>query len=455
MIELVEHKSTVSKTKKVVLFFPKLEEYKPAHWFPISLLSISAPMIEKGFDVVIVDERVDENWQEKLLEECKNALLLGVSSFTGYQLIGAYTASKLVKEKYPDLKIFWGGPHVSSLAKQTLENENIDICIIGYGDLTTTRMLEKIYNGENPDGIDGVLYKDNGIIYGNPEPEVNPDLSYLPQINYNLVDIHKYINPETKAFVYLSSYGCPGICTFCSTKELRKFIKLNPDKVIKDIDNLLTLYDFRKLIMFDATFFVDENNVRQIISYIIEKKQIKEWLCDGRAVDLLKMNDDIFEMLEKSRLQSLVIGLETGSQKIVELMKKGKTHLERYKKIIEKLKDYSFDIHSGVIFGMPEETLDDLRATLKYLEEVKEINPRLQFSTTFFQALPGTEMFDYVQKEMGIKFPTNLIDWVEYGKDNHYVYNQATKTQYLDAAIQNEYLKIYTEFWDKHQDWLV
>lgn len=455
MIESSTKKLSVSKTKKVVLFFPKLEEYKPAHWFPMSLLSISAPMIEKGFEVVIVDERVNENWKENLLIECKDAILFGVSSFTGYQLIGAYAASKLIKKTYPDLKIFWGGPHVSSLARQTLENENVDICVVGYGDLSTIKMLEKIHQGENPDGIKGILYKENGKIYGDGEPEAHPDLSNLPQINYDLIDIHKYINPETKAFVYLSSYGCPGICTFCSTKELRKYIKLSPEKVIKDIQNLLNRYNFKKLVMFDATFFVDEENVRQIVSYIIESNQIKEWVCDGRAVDMLKMSDDTFDLLEKSNLKAVVIGLETGSQRIVNIMKKGATHLERYKKIIERLKDYSFDIYSGVIFGMPGETIEDLKLTLQYLEDMKKINPKLNYSTTFFQALPGTEMFDHVQKEMGIKFPTNLVDWVEYGKGNHYVYNQATKAQYLNDSVRDEYLKIYNEFWNKHKDWLV
>lgn len=445
----------MNRSKKVVLFFPKLEEYKSAHWFPISLLSVSAPMMEKGFEIVIVDQRVDNNWKEKLLTECKDALLLGISSFTGYQLIGAFDASKLIKETYPDLKIFWGGPHVSSLAEQTLENENVDICVIGYGDLSTTKMLEKIYNGERPDGIKGILYKDNGKIYGDPEPEAHPNLSNLPQINYNLIDIHKYIHPETKAFVYLSSYGCPGICTFCSTKELRKYIKLSPEKVIKDIDNLLKMYDFKKLVMFDATFFVDEDNVKKIVSYLIQNKQIKEWHCDGRAVDMLKLSDETFELLEKSNLSAVVIGLETGSQRIVDIMKKGTTHLERYQKIITKLKDYNFHIASGVIFGMPGETIDDLKLTLKYMEEMKAINPKLKYSTTFFQALPGTEMFDYVQKEMGIKFPTSLVEWVDYGQKNHYVYNQATKTQYLDASIQGEYLKIYNDFWAKHKDWLI
>lgn len=440
------------KEKKITLFFPKLEENKPYHWFPMSLLSISAVIKEAGFKAVIIDERVDSDWEEKLITECKTSIILGVSSFTGYQLKGAYYASKLIKKLYPEIKIMWGGPHISSLPFETLEDSNIDIGVIGYGDIVTKDVIDRVYNNQSLKGLNGVIYKNNGELLGNPISECKPDFSKLPQIDYNIIDIKKYINPETQAFTYISSYGCPGICTFCSTKTLRGYMKLNSKKIITDIQSLLSLYPFKKLVMYDATFFVDEPNVKDIVSYI-KKSGIKEWVCDGRAVDIMRLSDNTLELCEKSNLKHIVIGLETGSQKIVEEMKKGKKHLETYKKSVERLKNYKINILSGVIFGMPNETIDDLKQTLTYLEEVKQINPNVKFSTTFFQALPGTELFEYVKNVMNIKFPSTLEEWAKYGETNHYVYNHSVKTQYLDASIRDEYLNIYEEFWSKHEDW--
>jgi len=440
----------MNNKSKVVLFFPKLEPYKPFHWFPISLLAIAAPVIAKEFKVVIIDERIDKRWKARIKKECKGALCLGMTAYTGYQLIGALNASKIIKKKFPDLPIIWGGPHVTNLPLESIKNPLVDIIVLGYGENSFTEIISRLVNKNNLNGIDGIYFKIGSKIFKSPNIFAKINLNEFSRIPYELIDIDKYINPKRRAFIYISSYGCPGICSFCSTQFTRRFINLNFNKVIKDINFVLDKYNFKNLVLFDATFFINENRVIALANFFKKKEKLEGWICDGRALDLLRLKDSTFEILVKSKIKEIVIGLESGSQKIINIMKKGDDHLAIFKKVLKRLSNYKIDVVSGVVFGIPGETLDDLKLTLEYIKKIELINPRFRVSTTFFSPLPGTELYNYINRNFDFKFPKTLEGWAKLGKKNHYVYNQFVDTPYIPANIKGDYFKIYDNFWKKN-----
>lgn len=437
---------------KVVLFFPKLEPDKPYHWFPVSSLALAAPLVAQGFQVAIIDERVEAEWEDRLKQECQGALCLGITAFTGYQLKGAVHAARLAKQAYPDLPVVWGGPHVSSLPLESIRSPLVDVCVKGYGEYTYQEVVDRLNRGDSLTGVRGITHKDRkGRIHEELDRPVKKEFDALPRAPYELIDIHKYINPETKAFIYLSSYGCPGICTFCSTPSFHCYAKINLNKICADIEYLLSRFSYETLVMFDATFFIEEERTVKIADFIREKTGLKKWLCDGRAADLVSIKESTLELLEKSNLKNIVIGLESGSPRIVKIMKKGRDHLAKFKQVLTRLSAYDINIVSGVVFGIPGETPEDLKLTLDFIKEIEALNPRFRVSSTFFMPLPGTELYNYIRQNYDIEFPTTLEGWGELGGKSHYLYNQYVDTPYISPDVKDEYFNIYDEFWKENE----
>ena len=82
---------------KVILFFPVINPGTDYHWFPFSSLVLGTNIKKAGFNAVIIDQRTNRNWKDLLIKESKDAVCVGISSMTGYQIKGGLEASKLIK----------------------------------------------------------------------------------------------------------------------------------------------------------------------------------------------------------------------------------------------------------------------------------------------------------------------------------------------------------------------
>ncbi|MFW9969281.1 MAG: B12-binding domain-containing radical SAM protein [Candidatus Odinarchaeota archaeon] len=384
---------------KILLIFPRLEPNKDYHYMPISALAVASKLINQEKEVIILDQRVEKKFYELLDKYLKDITNVLITAFSGYQVTEAYHISKWIKEYHPFTFITWGGPHTTCLPKQTLESKYVDDVWTGYAE-----------KGEN-------------------------------LIPWHLVNANKYINPDTERFIYISSYGCPGQCTFCATKNRRELVFLPPEKIEKDIENLMNLYLFKECVMFDATLFTKP--MRALFIAEIMKKHKLKWICDSRADEICRTPRSWLDDIIASGLKQITIGLESGSPKVVENMKKGKNHLEYYKKCAEIMSEYDVKMCSGVIFGTPGETQEDIKQTIKYIKEIKKINPNFYISTTFFKPLPDTIMSD-MAKKYGYIEPQSLKEWAKQGEEGHYHYNQWDDVPWIEN--KKEYKEIYDNF---------
>lgn len=388
---------------KILIVYPRLEPHKEHHYVPYSALCVASKLMAEGREVEIIDDRILNNIEDILLECLERSTNIDVyfSVYTGYQVTRAYHLSGIIKAKFPDVKITWGGPHVDIYPQQTLADNNVDYINPGYAE-----------HGEYP----------------------------MP---WNLINIKDYINPETERFIYISTYGCVGICTFCATKKRRKWIEIPIEKVKDDINYLMELYPYKECVFFDATIFTRKQRAFEI-SELMRQHNLK-WIADARADEIIRMPEDILDSIMSSGVTRLTIGLESGSARVVSWMKKGKRHLENYKKCAEIMAKYPVKMCSGVIFGCPGETPDDITQTIEYIKEIKRINPNFYISTTFFMPLPGTEMAD-MAKEYGYKEPQTLKEWAEYGENGHFRYNDWMDNPWIQG--KDEYKRIYDTFID-------
>ena len=213
---------------------------------PLSLLAL-ARMVKDDFDVKIINAVVDSDYKEHILNECKNALCLAVSSMTCYQLRDGMDVCAAVKEKNPELPVIWGGYHPSTEPKQTLQNPYIDIVIRGQGEQTFKDVVERLHNNESLNNISGVSYKDGDSIINNPDRNFS-DLNIFPPIPYDMIDVERHIKGYkfgTRCLDYYISQGCASGCNFCSEPLFcgRHWSGLEPGRVVSELECLAKTYN--------------------------------------------------------------------------------------------------------------------------------------------------------------------------------------------------------------------
>ena len=389
---------------KILLYYPRLEEFKPYHHIPITALAVAAESLAQGHEVTIWDDRVDDS-REKFAELIVESSHVMFTAYTGYQLAEAYRVIKNIKEIWPEKKITLGGPHATALPQQTLASPYVDEVFAGEMD-----------TGDHP----------------------------LP---YHLIDIEKYVNPETERFIAITSYSCVGNCTFCQTAPRRKVKFLTLERVEKDINNLMNTYPFREAWFADATIFTKPERA-VFIADLMRKHKLK-WICDSRADEICRTDPSLLDKIMNSGLTRITIGMETGSPEVVAAMNKGKDHLLMFKKCAEIMSQYNIEMCSGVIFGCPGEGPEDIKQTIEYIKEIAEINPRFRISTTFFKPLPGTVMSD-MARSYGYREPQSLEEWARLGEESHYNYNLWNDVPWIRQIEQ--YRALYEKFRLEYSD---
>jgi radical SAM superfamily enzyme YgiQ (UPF0313 family) len=205
----------------------------------------------------------------------------------------------------------------------------------------------------------------------------------------------------------------------------------------------MSKFDYKECVFFDATLFTVENRLLEL-SDLMKDYDLK-WIANARSQEIYNTSDKILQRVIDNGLIQLTVGLESGSEKIVDIMKKGRDHLYKYEKVAEKLCKFNVKLASGLIFGSPGETILDLNKTIAYVKKIKEINPNFIISSTFFKPLPDTILYDVVQQK-GTILPHTLREWAKVGASSHFRYNEWMDCPWMNETEVKEYRLIYEEF---------
>lgn len=436
---------------KILLIFPKLEKDHQFHHVPLSLLSLAAPLENRGIQYEIFDERVED--YSKLEGKLADVTIAGVSLFTGYQTSRAYEILKHIKSFNKDIITVAGGPHVTSLPEQVMASNLVNYVVVGYGEEVFHKLIEHISSGDIKLGnkIPGLGYIDGSgsIIINKPINVV--DINYWHRLPYHKIDINKYINPATRMVMYVTTYGCPGKCTFCATPVTRNWNMKPINLVASDIRELYDSCNFRLIVFNDATLFSSKKRVLEIVDCLKEYSNI-QWCAFSRADEVIKYSNEELSRIKTmgGELTNLTIGLESGSDRVAEvIMKKSKNHIMKFKECVKKLVEVSIPVTSGLIFGSPGETPEDMKNTIEYISQIRDIYPDFKLSSTFFRPLPGTELYESLEKD-GFKMPGSFEEWAIHGELNHYKYNEWMDIPWMAEKEKEEYRKLYDVFIREH-----
>jgi len=400
-------------TRPILLFFPKTgpDFLEP----PFGLVSLGTALKQAGFDVHIIDARIEDYKQavQDCIKKGTLPLFCGVSSMTGPQIFHAINISKYIKRAFPEVPVVWGGLHVTLTGTQSIQEPFIDYILRGYSDHTIVQLAEAIMRGETElMGIDGIVYKTpQGIRSSANLPNV--DVSLLPEPDWGLVSLPNYVNSlyfqEPTVYMF-TSRGCNHSCTFCYSVSVnrRKWQGRSVEQISSELDSLEKLAPFEVVFFHDDNFSVDRARLTGVVDILKRKK--KKFVLSANCANI---DDELLDLLANSGCVRLDFAIETGSPLILRRYNKG-FKIEQALTALEGAAARKIPVNLSFIVGHPEETRKEIFETLDFIDLVKRRWPDVNIiDIKLLTPYPGTPIFKVCEK-LGLKAPGSLAEWGEY-----------------------------------------
>ena len=401
----------------VILFNPAPRKGFQAHRrveLPLNLLHCATTLVRAGFCVKIIDQFADPHWKRRFGEALlEKPLCFGVSSMTGPQIIRALEACRSVRRLYPDVPIIWGGVHASILPEQTLNHPLVDVVVVGEGETTLPALAQAIADGDPLCNVTGIAYGKNGNYHftGN-RPFV--DLDAQPPLAYDLIDINLY---RRKLFgsdhlSFNSSRGCSHQCSFCYDAVLHRRVwrAMQPGTVADHLERVVRNYGIHGFNFTDDNLFLNLDHAHRVMEELVRRDlKLRIGKLHIRIDAIRRMDGDFLKLLTRAGAERFTIGVESGSQRILDLIHKGLS-LEQVTEASRKLVGTAILPHYLFMMGLPTETPQELGQSIRLSEQLLRENPRAAKSFNIYTPYPGTELYG-LAVDLGLKEPKNLQDW--------------------------------------------
>lgn len=422
---------------QIILIYPKLtrEDDPAALMMPLSLIYVAQPLRTNGYSVTIIDQRVTPDWPARLRQELSKGetICVGISAMTGLQIEGGILAAKIVREHSGDLPIVWGGVHASLLPEETVQDEHVDIVVIGEGERTFLELVRKLEACESLSTINGLCLKEDGKPVRTPA-QAHMDLheievSHLP---YELLErVDQYLtNPlshlpgaEEKSVAFLTSRGCPHRCTYCYNVKFsrRRWRSYEPEIVVRDLKYVTEKFGSRGVFLLDDNFFTNLRRVEKICELIIKNEiSVRFYNVNCRLNTLAEADMGFLKLMHRAGIHNLFIGVESASARVLKAMKKD-VNIEDIFRVDRKLRSASIVATYSFMIGLPVEDIDDIKRTLVLMCEIIGANPNAGISAQLYLPLPGSEMFETCAGK-GLVGPQTLSEWAHFS-ENHVLHN--------------------------------
>lgn len=407
----------------------------------------------KGFSVQIVDACADELTVDETAARVAelNPVLTAIvvygqqPSASTQVMAGASSVCTAIKQQYPEQKVLLLGGHVAALPEQSLREESADFVAAGEGLYTMLELIEALKSLETDlTKVRGLWYFDGNQVKSNGSPPLLMDVEKeMPGIAWDLLPMEKYrahnwhcfdgLQRQPYAALY-TTLGCPFHCSFCCIqapfksgeqelgyKEITNSYRFwSPQRVMEEIDLLVNKYGVRNIKIADEMFVLNPKHVLGICDGIIERGyDLNIWAY--ARVDTVR--DEMLDKLKRAGFNWLALGIEAANERVRDDVQKGYDQ-EDIRKTVDKIRNAGINIIGNYIFGLPEDDLETMQATLDLALDLN-----CEFAN-FYSAMayPGSPLYNKAIQE-GWALPES---WSGYSQ--HAVDTMPLPTKYLSSA---------------------
>jgi hopanoid biosynthesis associated radical SAM protein HpnJ len=304
--------------------------------------------------------------------------------------------ARAMKERKPDLKIAFVGPHVQiKPAESLLSSPDLDFVVRGEFDHAVVEFAQ----GRPVSEIKNASYvKDGQVVHNESRPLLQTaDLDALPFATDTYkrdLKIENYTVPFLlHPFVsFYSSRGCPALCTFClwpQTLSGHAWRTRSVENVAREFKQAHKMFPQAKEFFFDDDTF----NIRKdrVLALCKEFQPVGfQWSCTARC----HSDYDTLSAMADAGCRLLIVGFESSDPQILKSIKKGAT-VEMGRNFVKNCKKVGIKVHGDFIIGLPGETKETIEKTIDYAKELD--CETIQVSLA--HAYPGTELYDQGMRE--------------------------------------------------------
>lgn len=343
--------------------------------------------------------------------------VIGISNLFSFAYPAVEVLSRKIKEKYPAKILVLGGPHPTAMYHDILDDvPEVDYVAIGEGEESLLRLLMHLEGKIDRDELKGLATKDeNGttVLLQSEKRILNLDHGSMPFPARELLPMESYIQTQEshgssngRWTSMISSRGCPYGCTFCFSRKTR-WVSRSAVDVVDEIEYCIEKWGIEEFHFEDDNMTINIKRLIEICDEIIRRKLNIKWQTPN-GIRASRSNREMLQKMKDSGCVHITLAPESGSERVLnEIVQKGKDFS------LEQLKDCGADAHkiglkvaAYFILGLPGETLEDMKKTIKYAKELAKVGVD-EAGFGLFIPLPGTPLWD-VSKDY-----VKDMDWID------------------------------------------
>jgi radical SAM superfamily enzyme YgiQ (UPF0313 family) len=424
---------------------------------PIGLAYLASNLRIDGHDVKVIDsvgealEQVhyfgNKNFyvngltiEEIIRRIPRDTMYIGISFPFSHEWPLARKICFTIKEKFPDSVLIGGGEHATAMPEFCMENcPAIDYIILGEGETTLRELITALETSSYIMNVTGLALRDerDNVITTERRKRIKivddimpPAWDLLPLENY-LIGGYSFGVNIGRTIPIMASRGCPYQCTFCSNLQMwtSRWISRSPLKVVDEMEDYIKRYSIENFDFYDLTAIVKKEWIMEFCNLLAERKLRITWqLPSGTRSEAL--DNEVTKLLYESGCRNISYAPESGSPETLKRIKK-RINLDRMVSSMKSSINNKINIKANIIVGFPGEKIRNILETYRFILKMATVGVN-DVSVWTFSAYPGSEIFNYLQREGGMPEVTdeyflsllsysdlrNVVSWNEYFPSN-------------------------------------
>lgn len=369
-------------------------------YFPLWLSYATGVLDKKGHELKILDAPAKCLTKDEALKQVKefNPQLVVVDTSTP-SINSDLDFTKRIKEALPNVKTCLVGTHVSATVSEILPKDAafVDFIARHEYDYTLPEVAEAIEGKRALSDVLGISYVENGKLKENPDRPYIENLDELPfvaEVYKKYLDIEDYFYAHVSfpTVSIFSSRGCPSKCFYCMYSQVmfgKAYRKRSAKNLFEECQYIVKNFpNVKEILIDDDNFSVDQKNVQEFCQLMIDHKLPLKWVVQCRV----NLKYETMVLMKKAGCRLVVVGYESGSQKVLDGMHKGIT-LEQSRKFNAAAKKAGMRVHGCFMVGNPGETKETMMETLNFAKSLR------MDTAQFFPLIvyPGTEAWTWAK----------------------------------------------------------